>query len=700
MSEDTELFTEVKDFMREVIDAESDNRQRGVKALRFRDGEQWPDDLYRSREVDQRLSMTINHTDTFVTRVENGLKQQRPRIKAHPVGDGADIEKAATVNGLMRHIENRSQASYAYDCAASSALNVGWGYARVIPEWTNERSFVQELRIAAIRNPFTVYKDPASILPDASDAMRFVITEKMSRAKYKMLYPKALNCDWGDYGTGDDLATGQLGENRESIVLAEYFRIVERPERLFKMLDGTTRFESDFAPGVLKVALAMPEAYGFALENGQAVERKSFKRQVEWHRFNGRMRVASQDLPGRHIPIAMCEGNVLDINGKVRRKGMIENMIEPAQLVNYSETAVAEKIFLAPKAPWVAGLGQTEGRPEWDDANQRNYSVLKYQPIFGPEGQPIPPPQRGQPSQMEAGLQQMLENSKSNLMAIAGMPHEPGADSQGEVVSGVAIQQRRKLADDTHYQYYDNETKFISFIGRICFDYIPYYYDTERQQRIIGADGVPTIITLNEKQPDGTVKNDMTIVNYDVVMDTGPGYDTKREEGAAGMTQLLGTPMGEPMVKTAADIVMRSYDFPYAEEIADRMMPQSPQGMSKVLQELPKQAQNIIKAMQGQLTQLQQELADAQMDLKHGLTKSLHQDATKLSIETMKDKRAEKDTATDAGVKLEDTHTRAQTSISVAEIREAGGLLNTHVEAAHNRVAAQDALQAAQRVEG
>jgi hypothetical protein len=57
------------------------------------------------------------------------------------------------------------------------------------------------------------------------------------------------------------------------------------------------------------------------------------------------------------------------------------------------------------------------------------------------------------------------------------------------------------------------------------------------------------------------------------------------------------------------------------------------------------------------------------------------------------------DTHTNAFTKVEDTHTRAQTAISVAEIREAGSMLNTTVEAAHNRVAAQDALEAAEKAE-
>jgi len=46
----------------------------------------------------------------------------------HPVVDGADITKANVIGGLIRHIENFSQAAIAYDTGGESAVTIGWGY--------------------------------------------------------------------------------------------------------------------------------------------------------------------------------------------------------------------------------------------------------------------------------------------------------------------------------------------------------------------------------------------------------------------------------------------------------------------------------------------------------------------------------------------------------------------------------------------
>ena len=691
---DTDIFCEAKEFLQTVIDAESDNRSRALAALNFRDGTQWPEPLLLNRS--DRLNIVVNHTDTLVTRIENNLKQQRPRIKCHPVGDGADIEKAKLVNGLTRHIESVSQASVAYDCGGSSALSVGWGYWRIVADYISPTSFDQDLFIRPIRNVFTVYKDPASILPDGSDSMRYIISEKMKRTQYRQMYPDATNVDWGDTGVGDDLEW----ESRDEIRLAEYYRIIQKPEKLYKMVDGSTMFESDFAPGVLKTALKDPEQHGFAMEGGSPVERKTFKRQVQWFRINGREVVDRRDLPGRYIPVILCTGNVLDINGKVRRKGMIDNMIEPARLCNYWESSKAERLALAPKAPWVAYEGVIDGHNEWHDANQKAYSVLVGKAIQGPNGETLPLPRREPPIAADVGLAEASQDAEHLLIAVAGMPHEPGQDRKSEVVSGVAIQKRQNLSDDSHYQYYDNQTLSIAFTGRVLLDLIPYYYDTPRQQRIIGDDGLPQMVELNQQQKDPetgaiTVKNDMSVGEYDVVMDTGPGYDPKRQEGAVAMVGLMGTPMGEVITKAAPDVVMRAMDFPYADEIADRLLPTNPAGLQKAMQELPKQAQAIVSALQQQLQKTTQELQHAQLELKYKTATELgwmHVEREKAHLQAETKTR---DTHTMAQVKVHDTLLRGDTARDVAEIQAGATLLNSHVEAEHNKAAADRMIEQA-----
>jgi hypothetical protein len=286
-------------------------------------------------------------------------------------------------------------------------------------------------------------------------------------------------------------------------------------------------------------------------------------------------------------------------------------------------------------------------------------------------------------------------------MAVAGMPHEPGQDSPGAVVSGVALQRRQALSDIGHFQYYDNQTQGIAQCGRVILSWIPTYYSTQKMQRIIGEDGVPSMVGINTPDPATLeVKNDLTVGRYDVVMDTGPGFDTKRMEGSENMIDLMKiTPLAEIVAKSGADLVFRAIDAPYMEELADRVMPQTPEGMKKTMDQLPKQAQGIVKTMIAQLNAANQKITQLEADLKFGLTKTMHQDATKMQIETMKDKRAERDTDTDAKTKVFDTHVRSVTARDVAEINAGAKLLDTHAKGAHAAVARQDEMAAAEKAE-
>lgn len=677
---DDGIWRECAERLRIATAAESENRIKGIDALNFRWGDQWEADVRNVRKVDGRPALTINHTNTFCARLENTLRQQRPRIKCHPVGDGANIDTASTVNGLIRHIETLSNASVAYDTGVISAINIGWGYWRIISEYISEKSFDQELKILPIRNPFTVYMDPSSVMPAGEDQGWCLISETMKRAEYKRKYPKMPNVDWSYVDATGDMTT--FWENKEEVRLAEYFRIHEIRDTLCQMNDGSVRLKSELpAPEVMAAT-----EYRIAVDaKGKEITRPTTRRVVQWFRLNGKQIVDRKELPGRFIPVIRCEGNVLDVNGLVKRKGMVEDLKDPAQMFNYWRTAQTERYALTPKAPWVVAEGQIEGHPEWNDANQKSYSTLVYKPIAGPDGMtPLPPPQRVTPAQVEAGMSEAAQGAEHDLMSVAGMPQENPEIASRVVGGNKYLQRRQGMQDLTHFQYYDNQTLAIAWTGSLLLELIPYYYDTKRMQRIIGDDGVPQMVEINAKQEAGgvaTVKNDLTVGRYNIVMDTGPGYATKREEAAENMLELLNTPLGELVVKTGADIVLRNMDFHGADELADRAVTTNPAGMKKAMEGLPKQAQTIISALQAQLQQKDQVIQQQALEIKY-----------KGSIEHAKIEAGRDKTEKEDKTKRFQIHTVAETARDVAEIHGAVQLLNTNTEAAHDRAAARELI--------
>jgi hypothetical protein len=323
-------------------------------------------------------------------------------------------------------------------------------------------------------------------------------------------------------------------------------------------------------------------------------------------------------------------------------------------------------------------------------------------------------------------MSEAAQGAEHDLMGIAGMPQE-NPELQGRVISGNKYLQRRQgMADLTHFQYYDNQMLAIMWTGIILLELIPFYYDTSRMQRIIGDDGVPTMTGINEKaqeedeqgNPVWRVKNDLTVGRYDVVMDTGPGYQTKREESAESMLELLNTPLGEVIVKTRPDLIVRNMDFAGADDLADSIAPTTPDGMEEAMKTLPKQAQAIVQSLQQQLSQAERTIQQQALEIKyHGDIEKLKDEGqTRRTLITTTGKahdterKAESDDANsqrdlagwvsevdkNVDAKIQVANIQRDTALDVAEIKVGGQLLNTRVEAAHEERAADKAIKAGQ----
>ena len=575
------------------MDADGGNRAAALDDLKFAAGDQWPVEIKMQRQLDRRPCLTINKTDTFVRSVVNNMRQQRPRIKVHPVSEGADQPISEVIQGLIRHIEVSSNADAAYDTAADFQVRMGWGYWRVLAQYTDEMAWTQDLYIERIRNPLSVFFDPGSIQPDGSDAMWCLIVAPMKKEEFEAKYPgKALS----DFKSGTDDLAGYA--KKDEIMVAEYYRIDERPETLYRLSNGQSVFQSDL-PNEETL-----QANGLMVIN----KRESMKRVVKWSKLSGADELESQDQAGKYIPVVPVYGAELLDDGKTIRYGMVRNLKDPQKMYNFWRTQETEFVALAPKAPWLMAEGQDEGHEdEWDNANVKNYSSLKYKPILDETGQALlPPPQRQQPQAVPAASVNAAMAASEDLKAVAGM-FDPALGAQGNETSGSMVQRRQAQSDLSNFHFFDNLTRSIRWTGLILLDLIPYYYDTERVIRIIGEDGNPKSTTINQ-QAVNKVMNDMTVGRYDVVMDTGPGYDTKRQEGAEMMVNLLRT---IPEVgKIAGDLIVRQMDWPGANDLADRLAMANP--LAQIDKEIPEgidpQVKQMLAQAMGQVAQLKQQL--------------------------------------------------------------------------------------------
>jgi len=532
-------------------EAESEWRDRALDDLKFAHGEQWHPMLLQARK--DRQCLVIDRSGTPLRQIVNEGRQNRLGITVSPAGGGATMETAKTIKGLIRNIEQQSTADIAYTTARLSAVSIGRGYVRILPVYTDDFSFEQELRIVPVRNVFSVRLDPRHQMPDGSDANWFFVVDRMSRSLYEQEYGRLPMESSAWAATGDDWLTA------DEVQVAEYWWREWHPMELVQLEGGMVK----------------PLARLEAREKAQIVERRTARVPQVWTaKINGYQVLHKTRWQGRYLPIAQFVGELWDIEGKIDYQGLTRRLKDPQRQYNYWESAKAEMIALAPKAPFIAAFQQIEGfQNYWATANTMPHAYLPYQPVVV-AGQVLPPPQR---QSAEAPVQAMVQGAQlaaDEMKAISGY-YDPALGQQTPDQSGVAIGKRQAATNTASFHYVDNERWMIRHIGQILIDALPFYYSGERSTRIVGDDGRPRQVTLNTPQPyrdpetGEAVLYDVTVGKYDVTVDAGPSFATKRTEAVAHMKEIM---MAAPdLMRVFGDDFISSMDFDLAEHAAERI---------------------------------------------------------------------------------------------------------------------------------
>lgn len=559
-TDDAGIIAECMDRMKISMDADGENRTNGLDDLAFLKGDQWDERIKQQRAMDGRPCLTVNKLPTTLHQVTNSQRQNVPSIKVHPTSD-ENAKVAEVVQGGIRHIEYSSNADVAKDTAVNSAAAIGFGYFRLVTDYVNPSSFDQEIQFKRIRNPFTVYMDPGSVEIDGSDQQWCILSAKEPRTEFTLQYPDADPCDFTTIrGVGD---RGSDWITATHVRVAEYYRIHYEKAETVLLSNGESGYKDkllEMPPGVTVVKT-----------------RKSLRPTVQWFKLSPTQVLERADIPCKWIPVFPVFGDEIDIDGRVHRSGLIRNAKDPARMYNYWMTSATEQVGLIPKAPFIGAEGQFEGHEnKWREANTRSFPYLEYKPKTL-AGQLAPPPQRQHMADVPTGVLAMAAHASDDLKATTGI-FDASLGARSNETSGKAINARDRQGETSNYHYTDNLNTTLRHVGRCILDMWPTVYDGTRTMQIMGQDGKVKSVEINKPtvgqdemgEAVNKVVNDMSNVSqFGVTLSVGPSYDTLRQEAVDGMIQ---TAQSWPkLMDIAGDKVVRSMDWPMADEIADRI---------------------------------------------------------------------------------------------------------------------------------
>lgn len=596
------------------VSADLDNRMQAVEDQLFAAGYQWNAEAERERIADNRPCLTIDRIGPAMRQVTGDVRLNKPGILVSPSGSESSKEVAEIYTGLIRNIEQQSDADTAYTGAHEASTAIGMGFWRITTQYSDDDAFDQDIRIKRVSDPFSVIFDPAAKEFDRSDARWCIITWLMAKDEFQQQYPGKSTTGFEGDLLGDVSATNTWISDwytYDSVRVAEFWVKAPVKRTLYLLSDGEVIGDDDATPEMVKQYVAgknketLRRAEMGEIEVGpQGLPYVSVKatREVKTHKVMQYI-VSGADLleepsewAGKYIPIIGVWGMETHVGDKTVRRGMVRQAKDAQRAYNYMRSAAVEVMALQPKAPYLVTPRMITGEYYnwWMQAGRRNFPFLPYMP--DPDA-PGVKPERIQPPVSATGLMAESMAAGDDIKATTGI-FDASLGQRSNETSGRAILARQREGDVGSYVYTDNLAKAIAYTGRQLVDLIPKIYDGERIVRVLHEDGKDDLVPINRavlnERGETVYLNDLTTGEYVVVVKTGPAFSTRREEAAEKLTELVRSfPAAGPIV---GDILVEQYDMPNGEKISNRLKKLLPPGIDEEGPAQPSQPDPSIQA--------------------------------------------------------------------------------------------------------
>jgi hypothetical protein len=538
--------------------ADKDNRERVREAHLFldkRDG-QWEPEFWSSN--DNKPRYTFDMVNPIVDQVASEIEQNDYDIRVSPAGGDATKNLAMSFDGMIRNIEQMSNAKTVYSQAARNMVIGGMDGWRVIQKFVDDNSFDQDLSIEHIGNFVDrVWFDPAAEAQDKSDSRYAFVLHPMAVDEYESRFPE---------GSGESVSDDRQGDayydKAEVVVVGEFLYLESKDRDLVMMSNGQVHEVDDAYEKVVD---------DLKLIGVTEVKRRTRKKHYVCSRFFD----AKDFLEDKRetvfcrIPVVPAYANFKISENKTIYWGVVEKLLDPQRVMNYSVSREIEEGALAPRAKYWMTTSQASGHEKTLQTLNTNADPVQFYNV-DPESPAVPMQQGG--AQVNPGLSRISESMRLIIGQTSGMFAANMGDNPG-LQSGVAIKQLQDRGSNSTFKYSRSIEIAVAATGRLLKDAIPMVYDTQRQVRILREDESYDMVPINQQvinNETGEIEtvNDLQVGTYDVICRAGPSFRNRQQETIEAITTLAQT--DPSLMQIAGDLLLQNISTPAASQIAER----------------------------------------------------------------------------------------------------------------------------------
>lgn len=540
-TENRDIIRELRKFLTETSNYSNKIYQRTKEEDEFACGNQFTTNDDRVLGKDG-ARLTFN----LIGKYENAIVNP---FLTHPYGISVSSktqdsqQKALKLTSILRGIEYKNNAVDEYGSALRSAVRTGYGFVYISTEYTNTKSFDQDIIIGSVLNSRCVAFDINSKKLDGSDAncAAFVdfMDEDEAESKYGKDITKESKFSLNGLSTNYDIPA-------DSIPVVTYFKKEITQSKYYKTVDGRVGTDLDFTkPEISKATSRM-------IDNVKIMVYKVIGNKV----------IEETTLPISYIPIVPFYGKKVVIDGKNQYVGIVYDAKSAQKLVNYNASKMAERIARTPKNQWVSPEESIVGDPHWSNADTGLYSVLTYKEKDA-DGNPI----AGRPTlqQSNVDISDVLQaklNFEKTLADIIGMPEGGNLGGINETAESVLL--RKNTIDNNNSHFYYNAKSSIKHIGRICTELVTKYFDTAREQIIINAEGKPIKMIIDVSEM--AIKPE----DFDIEISAGPSEASSKNDNIK-MLVAFGSMLPETQKIFIGPLIAKNLDIEGSERLVKQL---------------------------------------------------------------------------------------------------------------------------------
>ena len=521
-------------------------------------GAQWEGPI--GEQFENKPRFEVNKVHLSVIRIINEYRNNRIGVD-FVSKDGSNNDKLAeTCNGLYRADEQDSVADEAFDNAFEEGVGGGFGAWRlrtVYEDDEDDENEKQRIRFEPIYDAdSSVFFDLDAKRQDKSDAKYCFVLFSMTREAYM--------AEWNDDPTTWPKEIQQYEFDWDSpdvVFVAEYYRVEEVREtiRIFQTITGEEEryTQADFdADETLEETL-------LAVGTIEVRQKRVKRRRVHKYIMSGGGILEDQGyIAGKNIPIVPYYGKRWFVDNVERCMGHVRLAKDPQRLKNMQLSKLGEISALSSVEKPILVPEQVVGHQMmWAEDNIRNYPYLLVNPITGPNGetQATGPVAYTKSSDIPPAMAALLQITEQDMAEILGNNQQ--ADKMVSNISGKAVEMIQTRLDMQSFIYMTNMAKAMRRCGEIWLSMAKDIYVEEgRKMKSIGAmEQVESIEmmkpTIEAETGELVYENDLSRANFDVSVDVGPSFTSRREatvRSLTGMMQVTSDPETQMILQSMA----------------------------------------------------------------------------------------------------------------------------------------------------